>query len=120
MAFPLFQNSKSTGVGQFWVGLLSAIGASVLMAMVVGVVMGVALFTVSGHPLAEQVVMTLGTGTVLAYAAYTQLAVAIKRCHAVGRSGWWCLLMLVPLVGPLWLLLDLSTRPLAQSSSPTA
>jgi uncharacterized membrane protein YhaH (DUF805 family) len=28
----------------------------------------------------------------------------VRRLHDTGRSGWWLLLMLVPLVGPLVLL----------------
>ena len=32
------------------------------------------------------------------------IAVTIRRLHDTGRSGWWLLLMLVPLIGPLVLL----------------
>lgn len=32
------------------------------------------------------------------------LAVGVRRLHDTDRSGWWLLLMLVPLVGPLVLL----------------
>jgi uncharacterized membrane protein YhaH (DUF805 family) len=32
------------------------------------------------------------------------LALAVRRLHDTGRSGWWLLLMLVPFVGPLVLL----------------
>ncbi|MGD1956255.1 MAG: DUF805 domain-containing protein [Sphingomonadales bacterium] len=35
------------------------------------------------------------------------LTVSIKRCHDRGKSGWWCLLFLVPIVGFLWGLIDL-------------
>jgi uncharacterized membrane protein YhaH (DUF805 family) len=32
------------------------------------------------------------------------LAVAVRRLHDTGRSGWWMLIGLVPLVGPIVLL----------------
>lgn len=32
------------------------------------------------------------------------LAVSIRRLHDVGRSGWWMLLLLIPLIGMLVLL----------------
>jgi hypothetical protein len=32
------------------------------------------------------------------------MALAVRRLHDTGRSGWWLLLMLIPLVGPLVLL----------------
>lgn len=34
-------------------------------------------------------------------------AIGVKRCHDRGRSGWWMLLALVPVVGQLWWLIDL-------------
>jgi uncharacterized membrane protein YhaH (DUF805 family) len=33
------------------------------------------------------------------------LAVAVRRLHDVGRSGWWVLLVLIPIVGALILVL---------------
>jgi uncharacterized membrane protein YhaH (DUF805 family) len=31
----------------------------------------------------------------------------IKRCHDRGKSGWWCLLLLIPFVGLIWAIVDL-------------
>jgi uncharacterized membrane protein YhaH (DUF805 family) len=31
-------------------------------------------------------------------------ALSIKRYHDLGRSGWWLLLLAIPLVGPAWVL----------------
>ena len=33
------------------------------------------------------------------------LAVAIRRLHDVGKSGWFLFVALIPLVGPIWLLI---------------
>ncbi|THF67816.1 DUF805 domain-containing protein [Deinococcus sp. Arct2-2] len=32
------------------------------------------------------------------------LAVGIRRMHDIGRSGWWSLLVLIPLIGGIWLI----------------
>lgn len=32
------------------------------------------------------------------------IAVGIRRLHDTGRSGWWLLIALIPLIGPIWLL----------------
>ncbi|WP_366656019.1 DUF805 domain-containing protein [Fodinicurvata sp. EGI_FJ10296] len=35
------------------------------------------------------------------------LMLHIKRCHDRDKSGWWCLLLFIPIVGFLWALIDL-------------
>jgi uncharacterized membrane protein YhaH (DUF805 family) len=35
------------------------------------------------------------------------LAIHAKRWHDRGKSGWWTLIALVPLIGGLWLLIEL-------------
>ena len=32
------------------------------------------------------------------------LAVHVRRLHDIGKSGWWCFIGLIPLVGGIWLL----------------
>lgn len=32
------------------------------------------------------------------------LAVAVRRLHDIGKSGWWYFIVIIPLVGPIWLL----------------
>lgn len=32
------------------------------------------------------------------------LAVSVRRLHDIGKSGWWYLLIIIPLIGPLVLL----------------
>ena len=32
------------------------------------------------------------------------LSIAVRRLHDVGKSGWWYLIVFVPLIGPIWLL----------------
>jgi uncharacterized membrane protein YhaH (DUF805 family) len=36
------------------------------------------------------------------------LAVTIRRLHDVGKSAWALFLNLIPIVGPIWFLVDLS------------
>ena len=35
------------------------------------------------------------------------VALHVKRCHDRGKSGWWCLLLVIPLVGLIWAIVDL-------------
>ncbi|MDD9380094.1 DUF805 domain-containing protein [Streptomyces sp. ZAF1911] len=56
-----------------------------------------------------------GTSPLL-YALYAlatflpSLGVAIRRLHDQGKSGWWILIGLVPLVGGIWLLVLMATE----------
>ncbi|MEM8986936.1 MAG: DUF805 domain-containing protein [Pseudomonadota bacterium] len=38
---------------------------------------------------------------------YPWFAIAVKRCHDRGKSGWWSLLSLIPGLGFLWVVIDL-------------
>ncbi|HAE49771.1 MAG TPA: DUF805 domain-containing protein, partial [Tistrella mobilis] len=35
------------------------------------------------------------------------LAIGARRCHDRGRSGWFQLIMLIPLIGWIWLLVEI-------------
>ena len=32
------------------------------------------------------------------------IAVAVRRLHDIGKSGWWYFIILIPLVGAIWLI----------------
>jgi uncharacterized membrane protein YhaH (DUF805 family) len=38
---------------------------------------------------------------------WPSLAIAVKRLHDRGQSGWWWLISLIPLVGSIWTLVNL-------------
>ncbi len=38
------------------------------------------------------------------------LAAAVRRLHDTGRSGWWVLIGLIPLVGLIWLIVLLASK----------
>ncbi|MBC8256409.1 MAG: DUF805 domain-containing protein [Candidatus Marinimicrobia bacterium] len=37
------------------------------------------------------------------------LAVGIRRLHDIGKSGWMVLIILIPLIGPIWLIILAAT-----------
>ena len=38
------------------------------------------------------------------------LAVSIRRLHDIGKSGWWWLLNLIPIIGTVWLIVLHATK----------
>ena len=56
--------------------------------------------------------LSRGATVVLALAAlWSLLALSIRRLHDRGKSPAWLLLALVPLVGPIWLAIELAFLP---------
>jgi len=47
---------------------------------------------------------------------WVQTAIVIKRCHDRGKSGFWALLLFIPVFGLLWLLVDCGLLPAAERS----
>ena len=38
------------------------------------------------------------------------VAMGVRRLHDIGKSGWWMLLLLFPLIGGIWLLVMFATK----------
>ena len=58
----------------------------------------------------------MGSAVALIFALpiiWVQMAITIKRCHDRGKTGFWTMLLLLPIVGQLWLLVDCGLLPAA-------
>lgn len=73
-----------------------------LFSVIISVVLGIIDVTTGTQPL-------LGTIYILAV-LLPSLAVAVRRLHDTDRSGWWLLLVLIPLVGAIILLVFLASE----------
>lgn len=57
------------------------------------------------------------------YSAYSlavlvpSFAVSVRRLHDIGKSGWWLLIVFVPIIGGIWLLILLVTPGQSGSNS---
>jgi uncharacterized membrane protein YhaH (DUF805 family) len=47
----------------------------------------------------------------LAIAFWPNIAVTAKRWHDRDKSAWWCLLMVVPVIGPIWTFVETGFLP---------
>lgn len=77
-----------------------------LLAAIVVVIIDAALGT---YPLLYAI---YGLGVLL-----PSLGVTVRRLHDTGRSGWWILIDLVPLVGAIILIVFLATEGEAQQNA---
>jgi uncharacterized membrane protein YhaH (DUF805 family) len=84
----------------FWLG---AIGVGVVFGVLYGVLIsmsGMAQGTPNGLILAL-------LGVLYIVYIYIALALDVKRCHDRDKSGWFVLIGLIPLIGAIWLLVEL-------------
>lgn len=78
---------------EYWMYTLFNVGILVVL-MILDAVLGTAPWLYAIYAL----------GTLL-----PSLAVTVRRLHDIGKSGWWVLINLVPLVGFIWLIVLLAT-----------
>ncbi len=97
----LFNFQGRIGRGPFWIGTLILIAFEVVMMTLVITIGG---GQAASGPNAIGIVLLL---VYVVFGIWMGLAVDIKRCHDRGQSGWWILIMLIPLVGFFWWLINL-------------
>lgn len=83
--------------GKFWAGVGVLVAASILAVILDGV-LGLQLDE-SGYGVFSAIVSIASL--------YFALALYAKRWHDRGKSGWWSLICLVPLIGAIWLIIEL-------------
>jgi uncharacterized membrane protein YhaH (DUF805 family) len=99
------------GRASFWLGVLLVI----LMAAAIGLVAGLvgypldAVLAPNGQEAGPATIVLMIVAIIAA--TYAQLAVYVKRFHDRGKSGWWVLIAFVPLIGFLWILIELGMLP---------
>ena len=98
------------GRAGFWLGVLCMI----LLAMATGIAatfFGVPPITAASEPsqISPAFAAIFGIGSIAIL--YVQLAICVKRFHDRGKSGWWALIAFVPVIGSLWILIELGMLP---------
>ena len=95
---------------KFWIGSL--------VLWVLWIVVNVVLSTMFGMQYAEgEIFPVMGpmawlVWVIIAIAlTYVTLAVWAKRWHDRDKSGWWSLIAFVPIVGAIWILVELGCLP---------
>jgi uncharacterized membrane protein YhaH (DUF805 family) len=102
----LFSFQGRINRAKFW---LVHLGIFVVEAIVLSLMGGTAAI-ISGNY--EQIIVVSGGATgavwtivgVLAF--WISLALEVKRWHDRNKSGWWMLIILVPVIGSLWYLIE--------------
>jgi uncharacterized membrane protein YhaH (DUF805 family) len=106
----LFSFDGRVNRARFW---LVHIGVAVAQSLIFGAVVGEAI--IAGDHMAVREAVGTGTAFVLLIVSIAfvciSLAVGVKRFHDRGKSGWWVLILLVPVIGFPWYLIECGFLP---------
>src|SRR5262245_24555189 len=110
MANLLFSFQGRANRAKFWLVALLILVAEVILfaAIFLAVISGSAM--TAGDP--EQVAAAIGPIAWIVIfvfavvATWASLAIAVKRYHDRNKSGWWVLIVFVPVIGQIWYLVE--------------
>jgi len=94
---------------KWWLGIVILIVVQWIVWYILAGALGVGSLT-SGDPAQMEQAMKdawLPIGIVSLLLLYPSLAVYTKRWHDRGKSGWWTLIVLIPVIGGIWILIEL-------------
>jgi uncharacterized membrane protein YhaH (DUF805 family) len=96
----------------FWLSLLALVVVQWVVMLLVGMVLGTSMMAGIDPNMPPDQAAAMVTrsmipiGIVSLLFLYPALAVYTKRWHDRDKSGWWTLIILVPLIGPIWWLVE--------------
>ncbi len=88
---------------EFWMFVLFNLLFAMAWAFVAGLLTGL-LSDLFGYETESLIFMYKLMSVYYAVTAVPAMAVGVRRLHDTGRSGWWMLIGLIPLVGGIWLI----------------
>ena len=112
----LFSFDGRIGRGQFWLGYLAAILLTVVVMAILSLIVPWEQVIITGPDgqvttidYANEAMLPVWIvyGLLLIVTTWISIAISVKRFHDRGKSGWWYLIIFVPLIGPLWWLIEL-------------
>ena len=97
---------------KWWLGLIALVVVQWIVMLVLGMLFGGGMMATvdPANPEASagaMMAMLIPIIIVTLLFLWPSLAIYAKRWHDRGKSGWWTLIMLIPLVGPIWALVEL-------------
>jgi len=95
----LFKFDGRINRAKFWAGIAIAWGLGLIYAILASI----AVATGSGGMATIVVLLGIVLYVVLIWIG---LAISIKRWHDRGKSGWWIFIGAIPIIGPIWALVE--------------
>ncbi len=94
----------------FWICVLILFIANWILQAIVGAALGPTIMVsnpYNGMNWAVWTGMMRGMSLIWLILCWPSFAIAVKRCHDRDQTGWWSLLVFIPVIGWLWWLINL-------------
>lgn len=104
----LFSLSGRTGRAAYWLTGLGQVFGVLLLAVIVGAFDPTAGPRAPRHFGGATAGIFLAGGLALAWIGF---AATVRRWHDRDKSAWWCFIGGIPLLGPLWIFIELGFLP---------
>jgi len=95
----LFKFDGRINRAKFWAGIAIAWGLGLIYAILASIAVA------SGSGGMATIVVLLGI-VLYVVLIWIGLAISIKRWHDRGKSGWWIFIGAIPIIGPIWALVE--------------
>jgi uncharacterized membrane protein YhaH (DUF805 family) len=112
----LFNFQGRVNRAKWWLINVAVVIAEGIAFGIIGAAFGGAMDPATGLPELSAIGYILVL-IVIVVVVWISLAVAVKRWHDRGKSGWWILIVLVPVVGSLWYLIECGFLPGTRGSN---
>jgi uncharacterized membrane protein YhaH (DUF805 family) len=94
----------------FWAGIVILFLVEWILWLIFAAVFGLRMMAIDASDPAAMTRMMTGLGIPVVIFAlvflYPALAIYAKRWHDRDKSGWWSLILIIPLIGPVWFLVE--------------
>ncbi|MBC8037260.1 MAG: DUF805 domain-containing protein [Rhizobiales bacterium] len=97
---------------KWWLGLIALMILQWIVLLIIGMISGGGMMTGMDPNNPEAAAQAMGMMSVpliivILIFLWPSLAIYTKRWHDRGKSGWWTLIILIPLIGAIWALVEM-------------
>jgi uncharacterized membrane protein YhaH (DUF805 family) len=96
----------------FWLSILVMFIVQWVLMLILGVVLGTSMMSGMDPNMAPEAAAAMTTTAMIPVLIvsllflYPTLAIYAKRWHDGSKSGWWTLIVLIPIIGGIWFLVE--------------
>ncbi|MCP4316883.1 MAG: DUF805 domain-containing protein [Hyphomicrobiales bacterium] len=106
-----FSPSGRIGRIQWWLGWLLPIAILAISLVLAGGLVGENVEAIEAGAPVNELIAVLIMFTFLSTCIWVNICLTVKRYHDRDKSAWWIFIVLVPVIGPIWQIVECGFMP---------